>query len=227
MGARKQKSQVAIEVHDTGPGISDDEKSSIFEEFRRLETSAPAEPGLGLGLSIVDRIVKMLGHDLKLQSKTGQGSVFTLILPVAESAPAVPPVPIRPSPRGNDLRGMQVLCIDNEPKILDGMRSLMSGWGCIVHTASSIEQAEEYITRGLDAILADYHLDDENGLDAIAALRAKIGDEVPAILITADQSTEIRDAAEEQNIAYIRKPIRPASLRALMARAKIHQAAAE
>lgn len=227
MGARRQQDNVAIEVHDTGNGIAEDQKEAIFQEFKRLEAAVQAEPGLGLGLSIVDRIVKMLGHDLQLSSKRGQGSVFTLVLPAAKSIAAISPVPVRPSPRGIDLRGMHVLCIDNEPKILDGMQRLMSGWGCAVQTAADFSAAREAALSRVDIVLADYHLDEGNGLDVIAGLRTQLGGDLPAILITADQSAEIREAAGLQNVSYIRKPIKPASLRALMARAKVHQAAAE
>jgi len=123
-----------------------------------------------------------------------------------------------------------VLCIDNEPQILDGMQTLMGGWGCRVITAPDLPSAIAAVTEAQitpDGLLVDYHLDNKgNGIDAIAALRRKFGAELPAILITADRSPLVRDAARANDIQVLNKPLKPAALRALMAQWRVQRIAA-
>ncbi len=135
MGCRRIGGRLRIEVHDTGPGIADSKHEMIFEEFQRLDSAGDGPQGLGLGLSIVDRIAKVLGSPIGLKSKLGRGSVFSVEVPL--SATALAQVTRRqPVPPRRGLAGtLTVLVIDNEPAILDGMELLLSGWGCIVHRA--------------------------------------------------------------------------------------------
>jgi CheY-like chemotaxis protein len=112
-----------------------------------------------------------------------------------------------------------VLCIDNDRRILDGMRLLFEGWGCTVFTHSgwkSFEDAGAILAP--EIILADYHLDGENGLDVIRKLRARFGEATPAVLVTADRSNEVREAADLIDVPVINKPLKPAVLRSLMTR---------
>src|SRR5690606_36455508 len=100
-------------------------------------------------------------------------------------------------------KGLKVLCIDNEPKILDGMRLLLSGWGCTVTLAESVAAVEALAAAeppAIDAVIADYHLDDGTGISAIGKLRAALGREVPALLVTADRTPDVRAEAERDNI---------------------------
>ncbi|NND50271.1 MAG: response regulator, partial [Rhizobiales bacterium] len=217
-------------VHDTGAGIQPTQQELIFREFQRLESGAAGVRGLGLGLSIVERIADMLGHRLGLRSEPGKGSAFSV---TASRAPisAIARKPARVSRVSNThLSGMAVLVIDNEPEILSGMAALLKNWGCLVWTVETGEEAlaiARSATRGPDIVLADYHLDKGNGLDVIAALRAKIDLALPAVLITADRSPAVKHAAEDLGVAVLRKPIKPAALRALMAQAGAHRLAAE
>ncbi len=227
LGARHRDGVVSIEVHDTGPGLSEADKKMIFMEFKRLDSAPTTEHGLGLGLSIVDRIVKALDHKLDLKSRPGSGSVFSIDLPVTDAVALSTETPRGLQRRASDLRGMRVLCVDNEPQILDGMRSLLGGWGCVVHTASDFDGAKAAASKGVDILLADYHLDNTSGLDLIDALRDSLNRDLPAILITADQSAEIREEVENRNVAYMPKPVKPASLRAIIARAIVQRVAAE
>jgi CheY-like chemotaxis protein len=119
--------------------------------------------------------------------------------------------------------------VDNEPKILDGMEALLAGWGCRVSKAANLIEA----TAAIDAAqhvpmgaLVDYHLDGGNGLDLIAALRARYGIDMPAILITADRGAQVRDAARAANVAVLHKPLKPASLRALIGQWRMQSVAA-
>lgn len=218
VGVRRAGDHAFIQVLDSGIGIPASKFRTVFKEFARLDEGARTAPGLGLGLSIVDRISRVLSHPVELQSTPGHGTSFKVRVPVDLAAsrhvadkPAAMPASDEP------LRGLRVLCIDNEPKILDGMRLLLSGWGCTVTLAESASAVEALVTAGppaLDAVIADYHLGDGTGLAAIATLRAALGREVPALLVTADRTPDVRAEAERGNIAVQTKPVRPASMRA-------------
>jgi CheY-like chemotaxis protein len=126
--------------------------------------------------------------------------------------------------------GLRVLAIDNEPRVLDGMRTLLTKWGCRVAIALDLREARAALATldGLpDAIVADYHLDEGDGLSAIAALRHQLGERTPAILATADRSVEVREAAARADVALLNKPLKPAPLRAQLRRCQALREAAE
>jgi CheY-like chemotaxis protein len=115
------------------------------------------------------------------------------------------------------LENLTVLAIDNEPVVADGMRVLFSSWGCRIATAGGLPEAEALVDGGFvpDAIVADYHLDDGEGIAAILALRQKLSRVLPAVLVTADRSPEVRERARAADIHVLEKPLKPAALRAL------------
>ncbi|MCF6369468.1 PAS domain-containing hybrid sensor histidine kinase/response regulator [Rhizobium halophilum] len=224
VGARRRGNEVVIEVLDSGIGIPQAKFRTVFKEFIRLDEGARTATGLGLGLSIVDRISRVLKHSVELSSVQGKGTIFRVRLPRDLS----PPQAIRPAEqperrrRLQALHGLRVLCIDNEPKILEGMALLVSGWGCSVGTAASMEEIEAIVAAKEpppDVIVADYHLSDGNGLDAIIRLRQAYAAEIPALLLTADRALDLRASAERQEIAVQHKPVRPAALRAYLTQA--------
>lgn len=230
VGVRRRGELLELQVWDTGIGIDDDKLNTVFREFTRLEEGAREAQGLGLGLSIVDRIARVLRLEIQLQSRKGSGTRFSVILPKVD-APHIELVSeVRASVRHNImLDGVSVLCIDNEAAILSGMRLLLEGWGCRVETASgSSDIAVSDATPRPDIILADYHLDGgENGLDVISKLRDVYGTETPAVLVTADRSHEVREAAARMNVTVINKPVKPASLRTVLTRCRKMLSAAE
>jgi CheY-like chemotaxis protein len=123
---------------------------------------------------------------------------------------------------------LTVLVIDNEPSILKGMESLLGGWGCTVLLAPNASEALALFQAndaGVDLILADYHLDREDGLSVVAMLRSHSGRYVPAILITADRSRQVQDLALAHDMQCLRKPLRPAALRAAITHACLRAAA--
>ena len=141
VGARRRGDRVSLQVWDTGLGIPASKQKLVFHEFQRLDQGAKVARGLGLGLSIVERVARVLDHPIALSSEPGRGSVFRVEVPIAAAqAPSV--VAIR-KPRGpaTPLAGLTVLAIDNEPSILEGMRALLTGWGCEVITAASLDGA--------------------------------------------------------------------------------------
>lgn len=219
VGVRRRGVRVRLEVWDTGRGIPASQHRLVFQEFRRLAGGAEAEQGLGLGLSIVERIARVLDHPVTLVSEPGRGSVFRVDLPRAEAqaggdtdrAPASAP---RAAPFGR----LSILAIDNEPAILDGMRILLERWGCAVRLAASAEEAERLAAScPPDGVIADYHLDRGSGLDTIARLRRARGPDLPALLLTADRSPALRAEAEKAGVPILTKPVKPAALRALLA----------
>lgn len=222
VGVRRRGKFVEIQVRDTGIGIEEAELNAVFREFNRLKEGAREAEGLGLGLSIVDRIARVLRLEIQLQSRKGRGTRFSVILQRETAAPAeTGPEAGTPADRlGRHLRGARVLCIDNEPRILDGMRMLLEAWGCEVITAPD---AEAFLARlppppCPDIVLADYHLDGgENGLQAISQLRDACAADMACILVTADRSGEVRKAAAAMDVAVLGKPVKPAGLRAILA----------
>jgi signal transduction histidine kinase/ActR/RegA family two-component response regulator len=229
VGCRRRRNSVRIDVYDTGIGIPKSKQRVIFTEFHRLEQGAKVARGLGLGLSIVERIARMLGHDVEIESAVGRGSHFSILVPRASVAPREIR---RAEPRRVDRRqltGLVVLCIDNEPNILDGMEALLKGWGCHVLTATDLGAALARIGEAHappTGLLVDYHLDAGNGIEAIAELRQRLGTDIPAILITADRSDAVLEAARTHEVQVLHKPVKPAALRALLAQWRVQRIAA-
>jgi Na+/proline symporter/signal transduction histidine kinase len=220
LGCQRRGDALRISVWDTGVGIDEADSAVIFQEFQRLEYAEHLdEKGLGLGLAICDRIARMLDHPIGVCSRPGRGSRFSVTVPLA-SREAIDRG-ADASSAGSDvgLEGLRVLCIDNEPEILDGMNLLLDRWGCAVWLAEDAEQALEAVRESgaPDMVLVDYHLANRvSGLEVMSRLDDELDRSVPAIVITADRSPQLEDAARARGYRLLRKPIRPAALRALM-----------
>jgi Na+/proline symporter/signal transduction histidine kinase/PAS domain-containing protein len=228
VGCRRQNGNVSIQVIDTGVGIPEEDQKVVFEEFRRLNGRGKQKKrGLGLGLAIVNRIALLLGHEVRLRSQPGKGSCFEISVPRAKPVSRVTPAPVEGRQRiGASLGGYSILCIDNDADILDGMRGLLSKWGAQVFTATchseavtELMQLKESANGPPAILLVDYHLDDgETGLNVIAAIRDEAGTQIPAVILTADHSEEVTQTVLQSGHAILRKPVRPAALRALINR---------
>ena len=231
VGCRRAGAEVRIEVWDTGLGIPTDRQRAVFEEFQRLDQGARVARGLGLGLSIVERLGRVLGHPVGLNSRPGEGSVFSVAAPRGTAAPTHVSDDSAPATAlaGEPLGGLKVLAIDNEQRVLEGMRALMNHWGCSVATAHGLAEAREALaTFGApDVVIADYHLDEGDGIETIRALRDDLGRSVPAILATADRSPEVRDRAAGADVVILNKPLKHAPLRAQLTRYGALREAAE
>lgn len=229
VGCRRRGNSITVEVFDTGMGIPQSKQKAIFQEFHRLDDGMRVAKGLGLGLSIVERISHVLGHSVELRSTVGKGSRFCVELPVAADVPDQLPS-VQQAASAGQLDGLCVVAIDNEPDILSGMQHLLRNWNCRVFTASDGPEAVVRLTQAgclPDIILADYHLDQGTGIDAIASLRQAFGAHIPALLITADRSRAVRLEASEKQIAFFNKPVKPAALRAHLGRCQAGLSAAE
>ena len=230
IGCRRRGKQMSVEVLDTGIGVPPEKRREIFAEFSRLERGVKVAPGLGLGLSIVERIARVLGHPVTVESEDNRGSHFSVLLPVTTAVPLTPKAETRPAAAAKPLTGLSVLCIDNEPKILSGMETLLTGWGCHVVTARSVADAETALAdSGVvpDILLLDYHLDTGTGIEAARQLRWHFGTRTPGALITADRSPAVRQEAEEKGLVVLQKPVKPAALRAFLTQVNPRRSAAE
>ncbi|MDG1732460.1 MAG: PAS domain-containing hybrid sensor histidine kinase/response regulator [Thalassotalea sp.] len=216
VAAKLFEDQLKIQVVDNGPGIPLDKQEMVFEQFTQLHTNtSQSAKGLGLGLSITQSLAQMLAHKLQLESVPGQGCNFSISVPKVEAEQQVESIP---APKVG-LQGVAVLCIDNDPKVLEGMLDLLNAWQCKVYGASSIQQAKDIYARhsNIEIILADYQLDnDEDGLTLIKEIREQAQRKLPAILITATTEHDIEDKTQKANVGYMRKMVKPAALRAMM-----------
>lgn len=221
LAARKRGSLVHIEVWDTGPGIDPAEQQRIFEEFQRGSASSQAGgTGFGLGLSIVRRMAEALGHRITVCSRPERGTRFTVVVPVAMMAElpvARASEPAARSPYG--FAGRAALVIDNDGPVLDAMACLLESWSCEAAKAQTLSDVDAILAQtGFrpDIVLADYHLDHgETGLAAVARVRERLGP-VPGVIITADHSPGVAERAYTAGCEILKKPVRPAELRALM-----------
>jgi two-component system, sensor histidine kinase len=218
VGCRRSGDALRVEVRDTGIGVSPVDQARIFNEFTRLNVGR-AGRGVGLGLSIVERACRHLGHPLGLRSEPGRGSVFSIELPLTQVAgPSLPePAVAAQAPGGLDLIAMVV---ENDADVLYAATQKLDSWGASVLAASSTAEALALMTEigtPPDIILADYHLDgDDSGVRTIRALRAAAGVEIPAIIITADRSKAILREGAELSFTVLTKPVQLARLRALI-----------
>ena len=229
VGCRRRGEGLRIDVYDTGVGIPQIKQRDIFVEFHRLEQGARIARGLGLGLSIVERVARVLGCVVHVDSSLGRGSHFSITVARSSSAPIELPQREGPGIDPSQLAGTTALCIDNEPAVLDGMETLLHGWGCQVIKAPDLTSALQEIAESPvlpNGLLVDFHLDHGNGIEAIIELRRLYGAELPAILITADRSPSVREAARAQGIQVLNKPLKPAALRALLAQWRVLRVAA-
>ncbi len=230
VGCRRCGSRLRIDVYDTGIGIPQGKRRAVFKEFHRLDQGARVARGVGLGLSIVERIARVLDCEVALKSTVGRGSRFSVEVPRARAALAAVTAPIAPKVAAGRLAGTVILCIDNEPAILDGMETLLGGWGCRVLKAADLASALAVLDASdseLDGLLVDYHLDGGNGVGAIGELRRRFQRDLPAILITADRTARVREEARAAGVHVLNKPIKPASLRALITQWRVQRVAAE
>ncbi|MDR6853836.1 hybrid sensor histidine kinase/response regulator [Variovorax guangxiensis] len=214
VACRARGEQMLIEVWDTGIGIEPAQHQAVFREFHQLgNAERDRRKGLGLGLAIAQGLARALGQPLALVSTPGRGSVFRLALPaaragvVAEGAAEAMPGPAR-------MFDLRVLVIDDDESVRTGMRQLLGAWGCVCDAADSIEEAQALARAhrpGL--VISDYRLRElRTGAEAIAALRAEFGADLPALLITGDTAPQRLREARATGVPLLHKPVLPSQL---------------
>lgn len=219
VGIRRRGTSIELQVCDTGIGMPKSKLDDIFREFTRLSEGMKVSEGHGLGLSIVERIAKILDLSIGVSSTIGKGSVFTVTLPVSNAPPAQVFEEHREVKSADVLAGLKIICIDDNELSLAGMQELLTNWGCKVTTFGSARTFRSYCMENgtvPDVLLMDYDLDNENGLDLIGYARSQFDYHIGAALVTADRSDQVRARAFAEDVSIISKPVRPAMLRALL-----------
>lgn len=218
LGCRRRGGRLRIEVWDTGIGIPENQQRLIFDEFYRIAEQLPEERGLGLGLAIVDRLARLLGHKITVRSEPGKGSMFAVEVALA-TGPAVEGETLPALGDAIVFSGMSIMVIDDDPAALHATQTLLESWGCRVLTAGSGTEAESKL-QACDApphlFVCDYRLPhNETGVEVLNRLQALLAVDIRAIMISADTSIEVQRMAEASGYPLLHKPLRPAKLRAL------------
>ncbi len=216
VGCRRRKGLLSVEIWDTGIGIAEEDQQAIFAEYHQVGNAARERSrGMGLGLSIVQRLGELLGHRVRVRSWPGKGSAFSIEVPIPK-APAAP----RPQPEimlEHEIdaalhRKGKVLVIEDDPEVRDLLVLLLRGEGHRVAIATEAAGALDFVARGglrPDVILADYNLPGGmNGLELIAKIRERLHDRLPAVVLTGDISTETLRQASAQDCIQLNKPVK-------------------
>ncbi|SFC45813.1 Signal transduction histidine kinase [Polaromonas sp. OV174] len=212
VACRKRGGHAVLEVWDTGIGIEASQQGEVFREFHQLgNPERDRHKGLGLGLAIADGLARTLGHGLSLASTLHRGSVFRLVLPITDTLPIEASSVEHGKPQ---MLGARALVIDDDETVRTAMLHLLRDWGCECEAAESIEQALVLATQQApDLVISDYRLREKRtGIEAIAALRALLGNDLPALLITGDTAPDRLREAKASGIALLHKPITPSHL---------------
>jgi len=215
VGCRHRGGMLRIDVIDTGPGIPVDMRDAIFDEFYQIGNPARLHAeGHGLGLAIVRRTTRLLGHRLEVTPAPGGGTRFSVEVPVREGPP---PSAVKPPPEAHSTlqsRSVSVLLIEDDPLVAEAMQLALEDIGCSVQSAASGEEALDLASKSLpQLVIADYRLPgDRNGLDTVAALRMQLGKDIPASIISGDLSTDIQARARRSGVKFLHKPIQPKDL---------------
>jgi PAS domain S-box-containing protein len=221
LGARRRGDRLRIEVWDSGIGIEESQRDRIFQEFYQVgNPERDRAQGLGLGLAIVERLSRLLGHPMGVRSVPGKGSLFWVEVPLAPGAarPEAPDAPGEGSAR--DLSGTLVVLVDDDPQVLKGTTALLEEWGCSVICAETIGSALTRIdqsARAPDLILADLRLrGEETGVMAIELINQFAGCRAPGAIITGDTDPERIREASRSGYPLLHKPVDVDALRGLV-----------
>ncbi|MDH5693693.1 MAG: hybrid sensor histidine kinase/response regulator, partial [Gammaproteobacteria bacterium] len=214
LAARFRKDGVRIEVRDSGQGIPEQYHDTIFNEYERAaESSNDYRTGMGLGLAIVQRLSTLLGLKMGFKSRLGHGSVFYVDIPSVDGKvektgtdlPGLPP----------DLRGTCIAIIDDNEMVLFALSYLLQGWGATIFKYSSGTEALDDMQSTLekvDLLLVDYRLSGENGVEVTKRIQAKVGRDVPALIMTGDTAVSKIHDFSRLKLKVLFKPVEPQTL---------------
>ena len=203
-----EQQRLSIAISDTGIGIPEEELGNIFDEYYQVSNKRrDRTEGVGLGLSITQRLCDLLGYEISVTSREGLGSCFTLTLPATEAQDisAEPESFTKPA----NLNNLHVLVIDDESDILAGMRLVLEDWQCEVDTASDYRQASAAVSAKLpDIILCDYRLqDDMTGMEVLHSLEQQTGKVIPAIMISGEHIAVVEAELQQEDYPLLSKPV--------------------
>ncbi len=228
VSCRRRGDHLLLQVWDTGVGIREEQQALVFEEFYQVPNTERVAPhqrkGLGLGLAIVKRLADLMSAPLSLRSRSGHGTVFSLELPLGKATRQLSARPSGKAPLAITLDGKLIVVVEDEPAVLAGLVVLLKGWGATLAAFDSVagctawaEGCDPAVVKP-DLFIVDFRLENGlNGVDAIVALRARFGQQVPAIVVTGSTMTGHEQEALDKNFHVLIKPVLPNKLRAMIA----------
>ena len=208
-------------VLDTGAGIPEADLEHIFDDFFRSSQQQTVS-GIGLGLAVAKRFAELLGHQIQCQSESGKGSMFSLLVPLGQSRPqAQKNETLLPDMLPDNLRGRRIFCVDDDVRNIRALEAVLTEWGCEFSSAAGAGPALAYAQQNPDAppdlLVVDWHLEDgNNGVELARELRKLWKKEVPGCLVSAAPEPDFKVQAAANRMAFLRKPIKPGRLRALL-----------
>jgi len=216
LGCRRRGKQIEICIYDCGPGISDAHQQRIFDDFYRITSNVE---GAGLGLGIALRFSHLLGHEINVQSFDGAGSLFSLLVPRREKETSQTSE-TSSTDILSGLKNLNIFYVDDDEDNIHALSALMGNWGCTFSSATDSVSSINYATnnKAPDAILMDYQLGPEtNGIQLGDALRNQWGN-IPVCIVSAAPDEDLSKRVSEHGFDFLRKPIKPGKLRALLER---------
>jgi PAS domain S-box-containing protein len=211
---QESEAQVRIEVTDTGIGIPADQLPYIYDEFYQIGVPTNStRDGYGLGLSIVQRLVRLLNLGFDVRSEPGKGSAFSLVLPgsMAQPSPVAADTEQTQSKPQHPVGKSHVLLVEDDRSVRDATRMLLRVEGFRVSAVCSLAEAQQTAreTSDIDLLVTDYHLGgSETGTQVLALLREQLGRPLKAVLITGDTSSAFRDLTVDELVRVASKPIK-------------------
>jgi len=212
--AKRQNQQIKIRVYDTGKGIAENQQKEIFKEFNQLDKQNNNQ-GLGLGLTIVERISALLHHSINLQSTLNKGSCFEITVPKGIAVPNSDQAKIHSTADSSILlSGKVVVIIENDINTIQAVSHLLQSWGATVYAFNNVDDAIANCPTCPDLLFLDYHLDNgATGIQAANLLRKHWQVHLLGVLSSADRTEEVRKQVIDADLHYLPKPIKPAALK--------------
>jgi signal transduction histidine kinase/CheY-like chemotaxis protein len=220
IGCRRRDNMVSIEVWDTGCGISDNQMSSIFEDFYQIENKErDRSKGLGLGLALAKRLSISLNHKIESKSWLGSGSSFSVLVEIGKENSS--DNKLENITNIMDLSGVKVLLVEDDIDVLKSTKQLLESWGCIVSSGRDQEEIKNVIgSDGYllpDIIVADNRLPgDASGIDVVKLVQKDLESLIPSVIVTGDVERGHVQSITDQGFPVLLKPIQPAKFRAIL-----------
>ena len=204
--------QLEISITDTGAGIAPDQIEQIFQEFHQIKTPGQDKEGFGLGLAIVKRMADLLDHNVSVESDPGNGSTFSVSMPIV-AKPRAAQVKEAGMPADDVVAPASglIILIEDDVQVANAWGLLLEAEGFRVATAASAKEARavvEHLDSAPELIISDFHLlDGSTGVDAVAEIRRRFDQIIPAFIVSGDTSKMVQDARSTENCAIMNKPV--------------------